>query len=215
LVVNFVSGLIIYAERHVKVGDIVAVGEDLGEVKSVSMRSTQIRSFDGIDLIIPNSEFVTTKVTNWTLQDWKIRGKLNVGVAYGSDVHKVRDILLGIAQAEPRVLPDPEPTVWFTDFGESSLNFVLAAWYPTPGDRWFAMIDMRYEIDRQFKEAGIEIPFPQRTLSIDPDMRLPVSLIDERSAGTSARTAAASPDAGPENQTDARVGATGSPDATV
>ncbi len=176
LVVNFVSGLILYAERHVKVGDIVMVGDELGEVLSISMRSTQIKSFDGIDMIIPNSEFVASKVTNWTLQDTKIRGKLNVGVAYGSDVAKVRDILLEVANKEPRCLAYPEPMVWFTDFAESSLNFTQASWFPTPGDRWFGMIDMRYEIDRRFKEAGIEIPFPQRTLTIHPKANLPITL---------------------------------------
>lgn len=177
LLVNFVSGLILFAERHVKVGDLVMVGEDLGEVTSISMRSTRVRSVDGIDLIIPNTEFVTSKVVNWTLQDTKIRGKLNVGVAYGSDVAKVRTILLEIANKESRVLLDPEPVVWFTDFGESSLNFTLAAWYPAAGDRWSAMIDMRYEIDRRFREEGIEIPFPQRTLSIKSDCEIPIRVL--------------------------------------
>ncbi|HRX85766.1 MAG TPA: mechanosensitive ion channel, partial [Phycisphaerae bacterium] len=180
LIVNFVSGLIIFAERHVKVGDLVMVGDDLGEVTAISIRSTRVRSVDGIDLVIPNSDFVTSKVVNWTLQDSRIRGKLDVGVAYGSDVQKVRQILLEVARKEARVLLDPEPAVWFTNFGNNSLDFTLACWYPTAGDRWFAMIDMRYEIDRRFREAGIEIPFPQRTLSVHPDAELPIRVLRER-----------------------------------
>ena len=177
LVVNFVSGLIIFAERHVKVGDIVDVNGDLGEVVGISMRSTQVKSFDNIDMIIPNSEFVAAKVTNWTLNDTKMRGKLNVGVAYGSDVHRVRDVLLEIANKEPRVLAYPEPAVWFVDFGPSSLDFTVACWFPTPGDRWLGLIDIRYEIDRRFKEEGINIPFPQRTLSIEPNTQIPIRLV--------------------------------------
>jgi small-conductance mechanosensitive channel len=194
LIVNFVSGLILFAERHVKVGDLVMVGDELGEVAGISMRSTLIRSVDGIDLVIPNSEFVTSKVVNWTLQDSKIRGQLKVGVAYGSDVQKVRSVLLEVAHKEPRVLFDPEPRVWFTEFGESSLNFTLACWYPTAGDRWFAMIDMRYEVDRRFREEGIEIPFPQRTLSIKPGEELPIRLVEGKA------TLAAGPGGGADDK---------------
>lgn len=174
LIVNFVSGIIMLAERHVKVGDIVEVDGSAGEVTSVSMRSTQIKTFDNIDMVIPNSEFVTGRVTNWTLQDTRIRGKLNVGVAYGTNIQRVREILLEIARSESRVLRDPEPVVWFVNFGESSLDFVLVCWFVVPGDRWSALIDMRYEIDRRFREEKIEIPFPQRTLSIHPDTQIPV-----------------------------------------
>jgi small-conductance mechanosensitive channel len=116
-------------------------------------------------------------VVNWTLQDAKIRGTLKLGVAYGSDLQKVRDVLLEVARKEPRVLLDPEPAVWFTNFGENSLDLTLAAWYANSGDRWAAMIDMRFEIDRRFREEGIAIPFPQRTLSIAPDAELPIRVV--------------------------------------
>ncbi|GJM26035.1 MAG: hypothetical protein DHS20C16_24500 [Phycisphaerae bacterium] len=175
LLVNFMSGLLLFAERHVKVGDIVEVNGELGEVVRISMRSTQIKSFDNIDRIVPNSEFITSSVTNWTLDnDTKIRGKINVGVAYGTDVARVRDLLLEIAQAEPSVVVDPVPQVWFVNFGDSSLDFVAAMWFLTPGERWMGMINMRYEIDRRFKEEGIEIPFPQRTISFVPDSKVAV-----------------------------------------
>ncbi len=175
LLVNFMSGLLLFAERHVKVGDIVEVSGELGEVVRISMRSTQIKSFDNIDRIVPNSEFITSSVTNWTLNnDTKIRGKISVGVAYGTDVARVRDMLLEIAQAEPSVVADPEPQVWFVNFGDSSLDFVAAMWFLSPGERWKGMIDMRYEIDRRFREEGIEIPFPQRTLSFLPDSKVAI-----------------------------------------
>ncbi len=175
LLVNFMSGLLLFAERHVKVGDIVEVNGELGEVVRISMRSTQIKSFDNIDRIVPNSDFITSSVTNWTLNnDTKIRGKISVGVAYGTDVARVRDLLLEIARAEPSVVADPEPQVWFVNFGESSLDFIAAMWFLTPGERWSGMINMRYEIDRRFKEEDIEIPFPQRTLSFLPDSKVAV-----------------------------------------
>jgi small-conductance mechanosensitive channel len=175
LLVNFMSGLLLFAERHVKVGDIVEVSGELGEVVRISMRSTQIKSFDNIDRIVPNSEFITSSVTNWTLNnDTKIRGKIAVGVAYGTDVARVRDLLLEIAHAESLVVADPEPQVWFVNFGESSLDFVVAMWFPSPGERWTGMINMRYEIDRRFREEDIEIPFPQRTLSFLPDSKVAV-----------------------------------------
>ncbi|NOX59223.1 MAG: mechanosensitive ion channel [Planctomycetes bacterium] len=175
LLVNFMSGLLLYAERHVKVGDIVEVNGELGEVVRISMRSTQIKSFDNIDRIVPNSEFITSIVTNWTLNnDTKIRGKIPIGVAYGSDVTQVRDMLLDIAKSEQMVLVEPPPSVWFVNFGDSSLDFVMAAWFISPGDRWSGMINMRYEIDRRFKEAAIDIPFPQQTVSFLPDSKVTV-----------------------------------------
>lgn len=177
LVVNFVSGLLIFAERHIKVGDLVEVDGEVGEVAGISMRSTQIRSFDNIDRIIPNSQFMTSTVTNWTLRDTKIRGKISVGVAYGTDTKRVHDLLLEIAKAEPLVHADPEPAVWFVNFGDSSLDFILACWFSSPGDRWAGMVNMRYTIDSRFKEEGIEIPFPQRTLSVHPDAEFPVRVV--------------------------------------
>ncbi len=173
LLINFVSGLILFAERHVKVGDLVDVSGEVGEVVGISMRSTQIKSFDNIDMVIPNSEFITAKVINWTLQDTRIRGKLDIGVSYSSDPEKVRDLLLDIANKQPSVLAYPEPVVWFVDFGDNALKFTLAAWFPTARDRWFGMIDMRYTIAKRFKEEGIDIPFPQRTISLHPSVRIP------------------------------------------
>lgn len=166
LIVNFISGLLILFERHIKVGDIVMLQDKQGEVVSVNMRSTTLRTPDGLFMIVPNGEFINQKVENWTLKRDPIRGLLVVGVAYSADPKAVRQTLLEIAEAEPRVLFDPPPEVHFLGFGDSSLNFQIAAWYRTPGDRWYGMIDMRYAIMKRFADAKIEIPFPQRDLHV-------------------------------------------------
>jgi small-conductance mechanosensitive channel len=181
LIVNFISGLLMLFERHVKVGDVVIVHDKLGEVTKVSMRSTTIRTPDGIHLIIPNGEFINQKVENWTLTGQPLRGLVDIGVAYGSDPRRVREILLEIANAEPRALREPTPDVFFVDFGESSLNFRVAAWFRNPPERWHGMIAIRYAIFERFRQEGIEIPFPQRTLSTLGGP-LEVRLADGRSA---------------------------------
>lgn len=166
LIVNFISGLLILFERHIKVGDVVLLQDKQGEVVSINMRSTTLRTPDGLYLIVPNGEFINQKVENWTLRRDPVRGLLTVGVAYSSDPKVVRQTLLEIAEAEPRVLFDPPPEVYFLGFGESSLNFQIAAWFRTTGDRWYGMIDMRYAILKRFADAKIEIPFPQRDLHV-------------------------------------------------
>ncbi len=180
LFINFISGLMIYFERHIKVGDVVEVGDKLGEVTAIRMRSTSIKTYDNIDMVIPNGEFITTQVTNWTLQDQRLRAHLDVGVAYGSDVELVREILLQIADEHPKVLKDPAPKVWFTDFGDSALMFKLLIWCADVTDRYTSLTDLRFALNREFKEHGITIPFPQRTLSTVGDEPLPVKI-----AGTS------------------------------
>jgi small-conductance mechanosensitive channel len=174
LVINFVSGLVIFAERHVKVGDIVKVGDDTGEVSGISMRSTQVKLFDGVDLIIPNSEFVTSRVTNWTYRDTRLRGDIKLRVPYGVDVKKVRDILVDIANREPRVLAYPAPGCGF-DFGESAYTYTLGSWFPAPPDRDAGILAMRYEIVRRFAEEGIEFAFPHQTLTFNGS-ELPVRI---------------------------------------
>lgn len=176
LIVNFVSGLFILFERHVKVGDVVIVHDKLGEITKVSMRSTTIRTPDGIYMIVPNGEFINQKVENWTLENKPIRGIVEIGVGYGSDARRVKDLLLEIAFAESKVLMEPAPDVFFTQFGDNSLNFSLACWFPNPAERWAGMLSLRYTITEKFRERGIEIPFPQRTLSLINDKPLRVSV---------------------------------------
>jgi len=177
LFVNFISGLMILFERHVRVGDLIVVNGELGEVTNISMRSTCIRTPDGVELVIPNSDFITKDVINWTLQEKSLRGHVKVGVAYDSDVHLVRRLLLDLARRHPLVRTYPPPEVWFTDFGENALHFEIVAWFDNSSNRWRFMTEIRYEIVRVFTEHGIEIPFPQRTLGTARGKPLPVELV--------------------------------------
>lgn len=177
LFTNFISGLMILFERHVRVGDLIMVNNELGEVVGVSMRSTTIKTPDGVELVIPNSDLITHNVVNWTLQDTRLRGHVPVGVAYGSDVELVRKLLLDIVNRHPLVLRYPPPEIWFTAFGDNSLDFEIAAWFENSSTRWSFTSSVRYEITRVFKEHGIDIPFPQRTLSTPDGQPLPVRLV--------------------------------------
>ena len=123
VVSNFISGLIILFERPIKIGDRITIGDVLGDVVNISLRATLIRTIDNVSIIVPNSEFITSKVINWSHRDPKIRVHVAVGVAYGSDVPLVIDSLLEVAQNHPEVLKYPPPKVWFKEFVDSSLNF--------------------------------------------------------------------------------------------
>lgn len=183
LFINFLSGLIMFFERHIRVGDSVEVNNQPGIVTRIGMRSTTICTFDNVELVVPNSEFITGTVINWTLTERKLRGRISVGVAYGSDTDLVRRLLLEAAYRNPRVLRDPAPSVWFMDFGDNALHFVLVCWFDNRGDRWDGMIELRYEINRLFAEHGIVIPFPQRTLSFLGDRPLEIRIQRERGGG--------------------------------
>jgi len=161
---NFVSGLILLIERPIKVGDWVVVGTIEGMVKQINVRSTEIETFRRASVIIPNADLISNAVTNWTHKDKYGRIDLPIGVAYGTDTRKVERILLEVARGHERVLSFPAPFVVFQNFGDSSLDFELRAY---TGDVLFQVLiasDMRHEIDKRFKEEGIEIPFPQRVV---------------------------------------------------
>lgn len=158
---NFVSGIILLFERPIQVGDAVEVSGIWGEVKKINVRSTLVQTYDNASLIIPNSEFISSQVTNWSFKDPRVRRTVTIGVAYGSDIKLVRKTLLDIADRTPEVYKYPSPTVIFTDFGDSALIFQLRIW--THVDLCLSVeTDIRFEIDRLFKEKNIEIPFPQR-----------------------------------------------------
>lgn len=172
---NFVSGLIILFERPIQIGDRITVGDVLGDVESISLRATHIRTVDNVTIIVPNSEFISSRVINWSHRDPKIRLHVPVGVAYGSDIHLVIRLLLEVAQNHPEVLKIPEPKVWFTEFGNSSLNFELLTWIPDPKRRPDVISDLNIKIDDTFRKNNITIPFPQRDLHIRSSVPLPVS----------------------------------------
>ncbi|MBW3572733.1 MAG: mechanosensitive ion channel [Gemmatimonadetes bacterium] len=163
---NFVSGLILLLERPVKKGDFVEVGEVRGTVRDIRARATVVTTLDNVDIIVPNGQFITEPVTNETYGDRRVRVRIAVGVAYGSDTERVRRALLRVAEASPEVLADPPPQVLFKDFGESSLDFELLAWLADPRDENPVLSQMRFAIDQAFRAEGITIPFPQRDLHV-------------------------------------------------
>ena len=162
---NFISGIILLFERPIQVGDAVEINGIWAEVKKIRFRSTVVQTFDNASLIIPNSEFISSQVTNWSFRDLTLRIKVSVGVAYGSDIELVRSSLLEIAGGTENVLANPRPDVLFSDFGDSALIFVLRVW--TDVDNMLRVATaIRFEIDRLFRERNIEIAFPQRDIHI-------------------------------------------------
>ncbi|MCP4105578.1 MAG: mechanosensitive ion channel [Desulfobacteraceae bacterium] len=162
---NFVSGIILLFERPIQVGDAVEVNGVWGEVKKINVRSTLVQTYSNASLIIPNSEFISNQVKNWSFKDPRVRRTITIRVAYGSDIKLVKDTLLEIADKVAEVYHYPNPSVIFTDFGESALIFKLRIW--THVDVCLSVeTDVRFEIDRLFRERNIEIPFPQRDVHI-------------------------------------------------
>ncbi|MFT4512230.1 MAG: potassium efflux system protein [Planctomycetota bacterium] len=163
---NFISGLIILFERPVRVGDLVTVGGVDGYVTRIKMRATTIRDFNRKELVIPNKEFITGSIVNWTLSDSITRLIVKVGVAYGSDTHLAREVLLRIASENSNILDKPKPKALFMGFGDSTLEFQLRV-FTINVDVWPEVIDgLHHRIDQEFRKAGIEIAFPQRDLHI-------------------------------------------------
>src|SRR6266550_508319 len=164
---NFISGLVILAERPITLGDRVEVAGIAGQVERIRARSTVIRTNDNIMMIVPNTKFIDSPVTNWTYTDRRVRFRIAVGVAYGSDVNKVRDALLAVAQENPHTLKEPAPSVFLKQFGDSSIDFQLMVWSSEMSARPSRYrSDLNFAIAEKFREAGIEMPFPQRDLHI-------------------------------------------------
>lgn len=164
---NFVSGLIILLERPIKVGDRVDVDGYEGAIIDIRARSTTIRTNDNIDVIIPNSRFISESVTNWSHNDDKVRFKVPIGVHYRSNPFEVEQVLLQAATRCPDVLQDPAPSVRFIEFGDSSLNFELRVWSSSLMAKPRAFISqVNYTIWKALKDAGIEVPYPQRDIYI-------------------------------------------------
>jgi len=160
------SGLLLLFERGIEVGEVVEIDGIIGSLKKIGLRTSIIESRDNITIIVPNSKLVVNNVINWSHYDDKVRFKVTVGVAYGTDTALVKQILLETARAHSFILKRPAALVRFTDFGNSSLDFELLFF-----SKKFEIIedvksDLRFEIDRKFRESGIEIPFPQRDVWI-------------------------------------------------
>lgn len=169
IVANFVSGLILLAERPISIGDRIEVAGVAGQVKKISLRSTTVITNDNIAIIVPNSDLTTKPITNWSHGDPKVQFRIPLGVAYGTDMEKFTRVLLGVARANPHVLATPEPTVFFEGFGDSSLNFELGVWTQdmAHAPRRFRS-EINFAIEKGLRENNIEIPFPQRVVHVRP-----------------------------------------------
>jgi len=163
---NFVSGLIILFERPLRIGDTVTIGNVSGTVSRIQIRATTITDFDRKEMIVPNKAFITGQLTNWSLTDTVTRVTIKLGVAYGADLEATRRLLLRIAADNPRVLRDPEPLVFFLNFGASTLDHELRVHVRELADRNAAIDEINREIDRRFREQGIEIAFNQMDVHI-------------------------------------------------
>ena len=164
---NFISGLVILAERPITIGDRVEVAGIAGQVEHIRARSTVIRTNDNIMMIVPNTKFIDSPVTNWTYGDRRVRFRIPVSVAYGSDIVKVRDTLLAVAGENRHTLKEPAPSVFLEKFGENAIDFKLVVWSSEMSARPARYrSDINFAIAAKFREAGIEMPFPQRDLHI-------------------------------------------------
>lgn len=163
---NFISGLMLLFEQHIEIGDRVTVGETEGDVVEINFRSTTIRSLNNIAIIVPNSEFISGTVINWSHGDPKTRLEIDVGVSYNSDRETVMHALLAAATQNPLVLKDPRPGVWFMGFGDSAWNMRLLVWVDSPKIRAQVMSEINCAIVDEFRKNDVEIPFPQRDLHL-------------------------------------------------
>ena len=164
---NFISGLVILAERPNTIGDRVEVAGIAGQVQQIRARSTVILTNDNIAMIVPNTKFIDSPVTNWTYSDPRVRFRIPVGVAYGSDIDKVRETLLAAGRENPNTLDDPAPSVFLEKFGDSSIDFELVVWSSEMSYRPRRYrSDINFSIEKKFREAGIEIASPQRDVRI-------------------------------------------------
>lgn len=172
---NFASGIVLLFERSIQVGDFIQIGTHLGVVEEVRTRSIVLKTLDRISIIVPNSRFLSEEVINWNHRRSVSRIHLPVGVAYGSDVAKVKSSLLQAAEEHLEVLRNPSPQVFFTEFGDSSLNFELLVWTADPSRQAPLKSDLYFRIEEIFREQQIDVPFPQRDINISPE-GLPIRL---------------------------------------
>ena len=178
---NLISGLILMIEKPIRIGDVVFISGEEGRVEDIGNRCTRVRRGNGVDVLIPNSHFLEQEVINWTLSDNNIRGEVLVGVAYGSDVERTRDLMVQAAQENDKIHDDPTPFALFEDFGDNALGFRLYYWarVNSPLDIDRINSEIRFRIDATFKEAEICIAFPQRDVHLDTLSPLEVNVVNK------------------------------------
>jgi len=175
IVSNLISGFIILITRNVKIGDLITVDDNFGRIVSIGLRTSTLRTIDNIDIIIPNSHLISNKLINWSYSNDIVRIHIPVGVAYNSDVEKVKNILLDVANNVSFVIKekDKKPTVIFKEFGDSSLNFELLVWINVKKTEIpLAKSELNFKIWKALKENGIEIPFPQQDVWFKNELKI-------------------------------------------
>jgi MscS family membrane protein len=174
IISNFFGGAMILADKPFQVGDRVKIEGELGDIVSVGVRSTRVKTLNHQMLTIPNSVFSTSIVTNYAMPDVKLKVKIPVSVAYGSDVKRVKEILMEIAETaakeEDYILEEPAPSIYFLEYGESSLNYMMVIWAGRFNMSWEVMDKINFLIDERFNEEGIEIPFPQMDIHLRKEL---------------------------------------------
>ncbi len=177
---NFISGLILLIERPVRVGDAIQIDDVTGVVRAIGARSTRLVAGENVEIVVPNSTLLQNSVKNWTLSSDEVRSDIAVGVAYGSPVDRVRELLLRAADEHEGVLKSPAPEVLFEDFGDNALAFRLYVWMKMrrPFDRLRVQSDLRFAVDRLFRVGEIVVSFPQRDVHLESMKPLEVRILD-------------------------------------
>jgi small-conductance mechanosensitive channel len=166
IVKDLVAGAVLLFERPIQLGDVVQVGELTGDVRRIGLRSSTVRTYEGAEVIVPNSSLTSSRIVNWTLSDRARRVDLPVGVAYGTDPAQVIALLEGLARRHPDVMDDPEPRALFMGFGESSLDFQLRTWIHRVDEVARFRSELAIAVNTALNEAGISVPFPQRDVHV-------------------------------------------------
>jgi small-conductance mechanosensitive channel len=179
---NFISGWILMAERPIRIDDFIEIDDAHGVVEMVGTRSTRIRRVDGVHLLVPNSQLLERTVVNWTLVDREIRTIVRVGVAYGSPVAKVAELIERAVREQEEVKSKPAPKIVFEDFGDNALIFDAYFWSDVGGEKQLREIrsEIRFRISELFDQAGIVIAFPQRDVHLDSVRPIDIRLLDSR-----------------------------------
>ena len=188
IVANFICGLIVLFERPFRIGDTVTIGDVSGTVSRIRIRATTIVDWDNKELIVPNKEFIVGRLINWSLSDNLIRFKVPVGIAYGSDTDLAEQLLIKAANSNPLVLKSPEPKAVFLGFGDNTLNFELRV-YVKNIDNWIPMLHaLNRSIDREFRQAGVTIAFPQRDVHLNANGPLDIRVVSEPSGSEASKS---------------------------
>jgi small-conductance mechanosensitive channel len=191
LIGNFISSVILLFDRTIQVGDVVEIEGHRGRVTSIGMRSSSILRFDGVEMLVPNSQFLEHRVTNWTHSDKHIRYEISVGVAYHSPGQMVSDLILKVVKEDPHTMKDPAPLVFFEEFGDSALMFRVYLWLVLDTDQGNRVVlsNIRHRIKEALDEAGVVIAFPQRDVHLEASSPIPVTVVgDETSKEALPRT---------------------------